>query len=71
VAYIGNTEQRVQEKLLVQTVNNLQSNPQCYLWFTDTASEGGKNQWQHLTSKFVPPNAEMLLKCPRGLGNRL
>jgi len=71
VAYSGNTEQRVQEKLLVQTVNNLQSNPQRYLWLTDTAWEGGKNHWQHLTSKSVPPNAEMLLKCPLSLGNRL
>jgi hypothetical protein len=67
VALIGNTEQRVHEKLLVQNVN-IQSNPQCYLWLTDTDGEGGKNHWQHLTSKSLPPHAEMLIKCPLSLG---
>lgn len=69
VPYSGNTtEQRLQEKLLVQIANNLQNNPQCYLWFTDTDGDDGKNYWQHLTSKSVPPHAEMLFKWPLQLG---
>lgn len=59
VAFSGNTEQRVQEKLLLQTVNNLQINPQCVIY--DSLTLPGKvakttgNTWQanlcHLTLK--------------------
>jgi hypothetical protein len=62
LSYRVNLEQRVQHRLLVQTLKNLQSSPHGCLGFV--ASDGESGERHHLTCESVPPHTRLLLKYP-------